>query len=161
MQYVVYKITCNSPNIDHFYIGSSEDLEQRKRYHKYKSNRETNTIKLYNTIRAYDGFDNWTFEVVESGTVDTRFEIKSRERYYYDKLQPSLNMIRPQASKEEIRLYDIEYSKQYKFQNEDRIEQKIHCDTCNCECRKDNMARHNKTKIHLKNLELNKQCIEK
>ena len=184
MQYVVYKITCNSPNIDHLYVGSTENLEQRTYKHNYHSNRETNKIKLYTTIRAYDGFDNWTLEVVESGTVDTRFEIKSRERYDYDKLQPSLNMIRPQASKEEIRLDELEtmrqyksqnkeklkennrlyrlknkdkikeYERKYKSQNKDRIEQKVHCETCNCEIRKSNLARHLKNNQHLKKLRI-------
>jgi len=192
MQYVVYKITCNSPDVDHLYVGSTQDLKQRKRKHKYHSKRETNTSKLYTTIRAYDGFDNWTMEVVESGTCDTDFEIKSRERFYYDQLQPSLNMCRPQASKEERRLDHIvnyeqntdrikEYERQYRLENKDKMKgynrqyriankdklkeserqyksQLINCDACNCECRKDVMSKHNKTKIHLKNLELNKHA---
>ena len=195
MQYCVYQITCNSPNIDHLYIGSTEDLEQRTRKHTSNSNLGTKTFKLYNTIRDNGGIDNWKLEVMESGTVETRFEIKSRERYYYDELSPDLNMRRPQLSKEELRFYHIEYSKQYKSQNKEKIKeyhlqnkekikencrqfyvrnkdkikqnqfqyksQKVHCDACNCESSKGDMVRHKKTQKHLKNLELNKQRIEK
>jgi len=148
MQYVVYKITCNSPNIDHLYIGSTENLEQRTYKHNYHSKRERCTSKVYTTIREHGGFENWTIEVIESGTCETEFEIRSRERYYYDELSPDLNMRRPQASKEEIRLYYIEYSKQNRYN-------KVHCETCNCEIRKSNIARHLKNNQHLKNLELN------
>jgi len=177
MQYVVYKITCNSPNIDHVYVGSTENLERRTCTHNYHSKRERSTSKVYTTIRAYDGFDNWTLEVVESGTVDTRFEIKSRERYYYDKLQPSLNMIRPQASKEEIRLDKLETMRQYKSQNKEKLKennrlyrlknmdkikqyqlqygsQKVQCEACCCEFREGDKFHHNKTKKHLNNLQM-------
>ena len=125
-------------------MGSTEDLKTRTRRHQRDSKNETNTVKLYNTIRDNGGIDNWTLEVIESGTVETRFEIKSRERYYYDILRADLNMIRPQASKEERRLYNIEYSEQ----NKDNIEQncsiKVHCDACNCETRKSDIAKHKK-----------------
>ena len=123
MQYVVYKIACNSLDVDHFYIGSSKNFNNRKSEHKSVSKRKTNTFKLYNTIRAYDGFDNWTMEVIESGTFDTNFEIKSRERFYYDELRPSLNMIRPQASKEETRIDGLRNSKQYRSDNKDKLKQ--------------------------------------
>ena len=151
MEYFVYKITCNSPNIDHVYVGSTEDLEERIRKHKYHSNRERCTSKVYTTIREQGGFSNWTLEVVEIGTVETKFEIRSRERYYYDQLRPSLNTYRPQASSEEIRIDKRERDKQNRSQ-------KVHCETCNCEIRKSNMARHLKNNQHLKNLELNKHA---
>ena len=123
MEYVIYKITCNSVHVDHFYIGSSKNFPNRKSKHKYNSKRKTNTFKLYTTIRAYDGFDNWTMEVIESGTCDTNFETKSRVRFYYDELRPSLNMIRPQASKEETRIDGLRNSKQYRSDNKDKLKQ--------------------------------------
>ena len=157
-------------------MGSTEDLKTRTRRHQRDSKNETNTVKLYNTIRDNGGIDNWTLEVIESGTVETRFEIKSRERYYYDILRADLNMIRPQASKEERRLYNIEYSeqnkdkmkeysRQYRIANKDNIEQncsiKVHCDACNCETRKSDIAKHKKTQKHLNNLELNNSVSKK
>ena len=182
MEYVVYKITCDSPDVDHLYLGSTKDFKKRKRLHKYHSKRETNTSKLYTAIRSYGGFLNWTIEAVETGTCETIFEIRSRERFYLDQLQPSLNMCRPQASKEERRLYHIEnyeqnkgkikqyqfenkdkmkeYSRQYKIANKDKLKQYqsqyqsqiMHCDACNCEILTHRKAGHNKGKKHLNNL---------
>ena len=162
MQYVVYKIKCNSPDVGHFYIGSTKNLKIRTRKHKYDSKNQTNTIKLYTTIRAYDGFDNWKLKVIESGTCETKFEIKSRERYYYDELSPDLNMIRPQASKEELRLDKLEKMKQYDKKNKEKLKIKkkenssikIHCDTCCCEYSKGNKGTHYKSKKHLNNLQM-------
>ena len=177
MEYVVYKITCNSPNIDHLYVGSTENLERRTRKHTTNSNLGTLTFKLYNTIRDNGGIDNWKLEVIESGTVETRFEIKSRERFWYDQLRANLNMIRPQASKEEIRLDKLETMRQYKSQNKEKIKennrlyrlknmdkikqyqlqygsQKVQCEACCCEFRKGDKFHHNKTKKHLNNLQM-------
>ena len=151
MEYFIYKITCNSPDIECVYVGSTEDLEERTRKHNYHSNRERSTSKVYTTIREQGGFSNWTLEVVEIGTVETKFEIRSRERYYYDQLRPSLNTYRPQASFEEIRIARRESDKRNRSH-------KIHCETCNCEIRKSNMARHLKNNQHLKNLKLNKHA---
>ena len=123
MEYLIYKITCNSPNIDHVYVGSTENIEQRTYKHKSVSNRGTNIFKLYNTIRDNGGIDNWKLEVIESGTVETKFEIKSRERFWYDQLRANVNMIRPQASKEEIRIDGLKKAKQYKSQHKDKLKQ--------------------------------------
>jgi len=123
MEYFVYKITCNNSDIDHAYVGSSEDLEQRTRGHKDRSKNEKCTIELYKKIREHGGIDNWTMEVVESGTVETKFEIKSRERVWFDELQPNLNTYRPQSSSEEIRIDGLKKAKQYQLHNKDNIKQ--------------------------------------
>jgi hypothetical protein len=36
--------------------------------------------------------------------------------------------------------------------NKEKIAEKVHCDVCNCDIRKDNFKRHEQTKKHLKNL---------
>ena len=165
MQYVVYKITCNSPEIDHLYIGSSRNLKLRTRKHKYDSKDERCTSKVYTVIRDHGGLENWTIEVMESGTCETEFEIKGREKAWYDDLLPNLNTYRPQASKEERRLVKKQYYKknldklkkyqsQYHEKNKQYRSQKVQCDTCNCECRKGDLAKHNKTQKHLNNLQM-------
>ncbi len=40
MQYVVYKITCNNPDVDHVYVGSTQDYKQRQCGHMSKSKDE-------------------------------------------------------------------------------------------------------------------------
>ena len=159
MQYVIYKITCNSPDIDHVYVGSTKRFENRQYDHKFKSLNEKCTFKLYTTIRDHGGFDNWTFEAVETGTCKTNFEKRSRERFFWEELNADLNSIRPQASKEEIRLDNLETMKQYYKNNLEKIKlngsNKVHCDACNGKFRKNAISAHNKTQKHLKNLELN------
>ena len=69
------------------YVGSSKDLAKRKREHR-RANKET---IIHNAIRKY-GLENFTFEVLEN--CEEQCLIK-REQYYYDKLQPQYNAIRP------------------------------------------------------------------
>ena len=147
MQYVVYTIKCNSQDVQSLYVGSSRNIKKRLSLHKYHANRETNTIKLYSAIREHGGFDNWIFEVVESGRCETKSKIKSRERFYFDKLKPDLNMIRPQVSKEERRSDKLEKMKQYRSQ-------KIQYEICKCECGKADISTHKTSKKHLNNLQM-------
>jgi len=118
---------------------------------------ETHTNKLYTAIRDHGGFENWTFEAIETSTCETKFEMRARERFWFEQLRPSLNMDRPQASQEEIRLDKMEKMKQWNITNNDKIKQnhsqKIRCDACNCEFRKDGISHHIKTQKH-KNLEI-------
>ena len=147
MQYVVYKITCNSPDVDHVYVGSTKKVKHRKYEHKYDSKRETNTSKLYTAIRDHGGFEKWTMEIIESFTCDTFLEARMRERYFCEDLNADLNSVRPQASQEERRFYKKESNKQTQSH-------KVHCETCNCEFRKHDKAKHYRTKKHRNNLEM-------
>ena len=173
MHYCVYQITCNNSDIECVYVGSTKNLTMRKYHHNGRSKNEKHKVRLYTTIREHGGFSNWTVEAVETGTCETTFEIRSRERYYYDQLQPSLNMYRPQASKEVIKLYKVKSKKQWDIANQEKsketmkqyyknnrekikqnVSNKVHCDACNCEHNKGNILAHNKSKKHIKNLEL-------
>jgi hypothetical protein len=57
-----------------------------------KSKNEKHKLKLYTTIREHGGFSNWTVEAVETGTCETIFEIRARERFYFEELRADLNM---------------------------------------------------------------------
>ena len=50
MDYVVYKITCNSPDVNNVYVGSTTKLKNRKYLHKHHSKHETKINKLYFAI---------------------------------------------------------------------------------------------------------------
>jgi len=57
-----------------------------------KSLFETNTNKLYTTVRAHGGFkNNWTMEVIESSTCDSYFDAKKQERYLCEVWKADLN----------------------------------------------------------------------
>lgn len=81
----IYMIT-NKVN-GKIYIGSSMNIRNRWRDHR---NKERNTI-IHHAIKKY-GEDNFLIEVLEKCGKD---ELINREQYYYDKLIPEYNMIRP------------------------------------------------------------------
>ena len=121
MDCVVYTITCNSHDVYHLYVGSSQDFTRRMSDHKYRSKNETNTNKLYTAIRSYGGYKNWTIEAIETSTCETNLEIRTRERFWFDELRPSLNSYRTQSSQEEIRLVKMEKMKQYQIDNKEKL----------------------------------------
>jgi hypothetical protein len=59
--------------------------------HKDKSKRERKYCKLNTAIRKYGGISNWTFNGLETGTTETHFEMKAREKFFCDELKPDLN----------------------------------------------------------------------
>jgi len=101
MQYVVYKITCNSQDVDHLYVGVTTNFAHRERDHKIRFKNEKYTFKLYSTIRDHGGFDNWTMEIIESFTCELELDARLRERYWFDELRADLNSRRPYTSRGE------------------------------------------------------------
>ena len=110
---IIYKITCQNPDIKNIYVGHMFNLHKRSLDHKSKCNnpnsKEYNS-KLYTTIRDNGGFNNWTIEIVENyvdcSSVD---DARSRERYWCKELQANLNKNRPIISDDEIKEYNKEY----------------------------------------------------
>ena len=140
----VYKLYCKDPTITDFYIGSSKDMDARKKNHNYicyKINEKNYNIKLYKKIRE-TGFDNWDFEILEKVEYKKElpvYYLEILERKWYDELKPTLNMVKPYVSDEEFK--ELEEKK--------KIE-KITCEHCNCKIRRDGLSAHNKTKKHIK-----------
>lgn len=83
----VYKIT-NKITCD-FYIGSSKNIKQRWAGHKCVSvwKRHPNS-GLYKDMVQYS-LDNFIFEIIEETT-----ELRNREQYWIDKLNPTYNNYR-------------------------------------------------------------------
>ena len=80
----IYKITNNITG--EFYIGSSKNIKHRWANHKCLSVwKQRSGMKLYQAFIKY-GLNNFTFEVLEE-TAD----IKEREQYWIEKLNPSYN----------------------------------------------------------------------
>jgi len=111
---VIYKIVCLDSTITDVYIGSTTDFNSRKRQHKYNccnENSQEYIFKIYETIRANGGIDNWNIIIIESYPCETDEQKRERERYWYDVLQPSMNMYRPLQTEEEKKEYRSEYDK--------------------------------------------------
>ena len=118
----VYKIQhkLDVDNID-FYIGSTKNLYQRKKHHKFKC-KESN-IPLYKYIRDNGGWSNFEFTILEN--VDDNDELLLKERFYIDQLNPTLNCVMPYRTDEEIKeqkkIYMKEYDKEYRKNNKEKI----------------------------------------
>lgn len=91
--YCIYKWTCKDCN--HVYVGHTNDFEGRKNEHKKSCNdikHKNHNNKIYQYMRKFGGFDNWTMEVLEDFYAPDRKAAEKVEQSYIDKLQPSLNM---------------------------------------------------------------------
>jgi hypothetical protein len=97
--------------------------------------------------------------LIENYPCDSKDELLARERYWYDKLKPSINRQRPLVTKEEYLQYFLDYNdrnkekrKEYHDTNKENLAKKVICNICKCEMRKDSIRRHEKSKTHLNNL---------
>ena len=116
---VIYKIVCKDLAITDLYVGSTTQFTKRKNTHKSycKSNKQ---LKIYNMINANGGWDNWIMVEIEKYKCNDGNELRARERYWCEELQPILNMNSP--------IFDIlknsEHKKTYYVMNRDiRLEQ--------------------------------------
>lgn len=96
LTYYIYKIT-DKEDANEYYIGSTVNISTRKSHHKKST---TNRVSkkywclLYQYIRANGGWDNFDFEVLETGQYIDKKEIKQKEQEYIDRYNPSLNTVR-------------------------------------------------------------------
>ena len=135
----VYKLKCRDATITEFYIGSSINLDGRRRRHKCDSNNLNSKhycLPLYMFINVNGGFDNWEFEVIKEFKFITKKELNMNEQYYKEKLKPHLNSYNAYGIDEEKKITT-------KKKNDRR---KANCPHCNLEMLKKHIARHIKRK---------------
>lgn len=78
----VYKITCKVNS--KVYVGSSKNLNQRIKAHKWQLNSGTHpNSKLQNSVNAH-GIDNFVFEILEVCEDNSANHLVSREQYWID-----------------------------------------------------------------------------
>ena len=82
----VYKIYCKNPDITDCYVGSSKNVINRIKQHKYSKD---SNFKLYNFIREHKGMDNWAFIILEDN-IDYNI-LHDREKYWIKHLNATLN----------------------------------------------------------------------
>ena len=83
--YYIYKICCEDDSITEFYVGSSKNVRDRKSKHKNACNKETTkgyNYKIYQTIRANGGWNNWRMVVIEEMPNTTKIGATIREEFY-------------------------------------------------------------------------------
>lgn len=131
--YIIYKIECKTTLEDGYvYVGSTCNLATRKYNHKSRCCNETSrgyNLKLYETIRANGGWENWEMKPVEELKV-TKRQAEIREQYWIDHFKSVLNGIRAcqdaEITKGNKKKYSELHRDEYnKKQREKRLANKI------------------------------------
>lgn len=90
MKYYIYKISI--PNTEYFYIGSTNNIYNRKSHHKDYSLYYFNPkFILYEKIREYGGWDKIEFTTIKELEVNSKKEASIEEQKVIDELKPNLN----------------------------------------------------------------------
>ena len=89
---IFYVIKCRNPIITDQYVGHTIGFTNRKGIHKHDCNSpKTNHLKLYQTINANGGWDNWEMVEIEVFSCSNKTEARMREDYWVTRIQPTLN----------------------------------------------------------------------
>jgi len=103
-QGLIYEIICNQT--DERYIGSTFEptVARRIAYHKSDSKKMRSKCKSKQIILR----DDYHYGLLETAMVNSRDELRMKEREWFDKL-PNINKLKPFVTKEET----LEYQKKY------------------------------------------------
>jgi hypothetical protein len=142
---IIYKLCCKDPTITDIYVGSTVNKNRRNQLHKHYCNNINDkkyNFYVYEFIRNHGNWDNWQFVVVENFPCENKIQLQTRERYWLETLNATLNKVIPTRTIKEY--YKTNCEEILKKQKE-----KINCE-CGCIASKNYIARHRKSKKHLK-----------
>lgn len=103
--YVFYKFVCNDENIKCCYVGSTANFSDRKRRHFQTCNNPNNIYyhyKIYETIRANGGWENWKMVIIGEAKEISLTQSRILEQKYIDELEEKLNTNRAHRTKEDL-----------------------------------------------------------
>lgn len=112
---VIYKIYCKDESIIDCYVGSTIDLNQRKSHHKGACNNEKSkkyNLPVYRFIRDNGNWENWDFEILENYPCENKESLFKKERFWFEKLNATLNARYPERCQKEWREIYREKNKQ-------------------------------------------------
>jgi hypothetical protein len=178
---IIYKIVCNDLNIKEVYVGSTCNFIRRKCAHKTRCNNindKSYNQQKYKFIRDNGGWSNWSMLEIEKYPCNDKNESHTRERYWIETLNSTLNKYIPTRTNKEYyednkhkisdyhkQHYDetkekvLEQQKEYyKLNKEIKLEKQKVKYTCDCGsiCRIHAKQQHFRSKKHMKYLEQNK-----
>jgi hypothetical protein len=115
-----YKFICKNEEITSSYVGHTINFRCRKSKHKSCCNNENSKahhFKIYQTIRANGGWDNWNMVEISSQLCSNERDAERVEQNLIGELKSDMNSRRAFSTDEEI----AEYQKQYQRDNKDAI----------------------------------------
>lgn len=143
---VIYKITCKDPLITDLYVGHTTNFVQRKHGHKQSCiNEKSNNYncKLYKTIRANGGWNNWVMEIIAFFKCNDHYEARIKEQEYFTSLNATLNSLEPLPKPKPKAIEAQQLNKE--------IKKVYFCETCNITLQNQQLLEvHNQTKKHCK-----------
>lgn len=121
----IYKvININEP--DKFYVGSTcNPLCKRMVLHRSACKKESDNRKFYISMRE-EGIENFKIILIENYPCDSKDELRAREQYYIEQLNPVFNMKSAYSTEEHKKQYyeaNKEQIKQYYEANNEQIKQ--------------------------------------
>lgn len=128
---IIYKIYCKDDAITDIYVGHTTNFNVRKYQHKNACNNCKINTKIYNSIRANGGWDNWDMVEIAKYNCKDSTEARIKEQYHYEELKASLNSCPPYVDSN-----------------------KFYCETCDIQST--NLTQYNnhiKSNLHLKKIE--------
>lgn len=170
---IIYKLChCNDLENKNIYVGSTTNFRNRKNQHKvsyYNERSKKYNYKVYQFIRDNGGWDEWQMIPIEVFPCNDKKELEVRERHHIELLKPKLNKQIPTRTEKEYKNDNNEFYKKYKKEwsnnNKEKVKEnkknwyednkeeiaekrkeKVICDSCGVEIRKDCLKRHQKTK---------------
>ena len=159
MRGIIYCIKQKEKGYDSpIYIGSTKDFNKREGTHKSDCNNPNSksyNYKVYQYLRENGGWDN--FKMLEIGMVEyeTDEELRIEEQKWIEDLGPTLNdkkSYRTIEDKKELnRQCRKRYYKKHKETVLEKMKEKIKCE-CGSIINKSEIARHRKSKKHIKNI---------
>ena len=167
----IYKIVCDTTGLT--YIGStiqglsSRISGHRADYKSYLNKKRTNYVTSFDILKN----NNYKIILIENFPCNSKEELEREERKYIETMDCINKVIPTRTHKEYLVKYNEEnkeqikeYHKEYCENNKERIKiqkkenyeknkdkillnhsQRINCDNCGCEIRKNGLARHKKT----------------
>ena len=129
---LIYKLCCNDTDVKEEYVGSTTDFTKRKNSHKNHCNNPNTkeyryNLKVYQYIREYGGFENWSMIQIEKFPCESKRELETRERYWIETLESKLNSSIPTRTQKEYYIENAdklkENMKEYRIENADKLKE--------------------------------------
>ena len=88
---IIYKICCKDESINDIYVGHTTNFTKRKHQHKLLCSKETfkSNIKIYKTIKANGGWDNWDMIEIAKYNCKDATEARIKEQEHFNLLNTS------------------------------------------------------------------------
>ena len=119
---IFYKIVSKDVSITDLYVGHTTSFTTRKSSHKFHCNNENDkahNFRVYQFIRTNGGWNNWDMVMIQKENYNSSLEAHTKERYYVESLNATLNSNIPSRTQEEYREANKDNALAYREANKD------------------------------------------